>query len=72
MTAIILLLIHEPIVPWVSTSVLGTLCLWAAAILTLWSMVYYLERAAPYLRGDAPADEPTIAPQFQGEPPERG
>ena len=50
MTAIIALLLYEPlgIVP---TALLGTVALWVAAILTLWSMFHYLRLAAPYLRG---------------------
>ena len=34
------------------TPLLGTVALWLAAILTLWSMVHYLKKAAPYLRSD--------------------
>lgn len=54
MTAIILLLLYQPLVPGVSTPLIGTICLWIAAVLTLWSMVYYLRLAAPYLRLNAP------------------
>jgi CDP-diacylglycerol--glycerol-3-phosphate 3-phosphatidyltransferase/cardiolipin synthase len=50
MAAIILLLLYEPVVPMVSTPLVGTICLWVAAILTIWSMFYYLRLAAPYLR----------------------
>jgi cardiolipin synthase (CMP-forming) len=49
MTAIILLLLYEPLIPGINTIWLGTACLWAAAILTLWSMVYYLRLAAPHV-----------------------
>ena len=52
MTAIIALLLYEPLIPGVSTPVLGTVALWLAAALTLWSMVHYLKKAAPYLRSD--------------------
>ena len=52
MTAIIALLLYEPLIPGVSTPLLGTVALWLAAILTLWSMVHYLKKAAPYLRSD--------------------
>ena len=52
MTAIIALLLYEPLIPGVSTPVLGTVALWLAALLTLWSMVHYLKKAAPYLRSD--------------------
>ena len=51
MTAIIALLLHEPLIPGVSTPLLGTLALWIAAILTLWSMFHYLKLAAPHLHG---------------------
>jgi cardiolipin synthase len=50
MTAIIALLLYEPL-GFVPTAVLGTVALWVAAILTLWSMFHYLQLAAPYLRG---------------------
>jgi CDP-diacylglycerol--glycerol-3-phosphate 3-phosphatidyltransferase/cardiolipin synthase len=52
MTAIIALLLYEPLIPGVSTPLLGTIALWIAVILTLWSMVHYLRKAAPYLSGD--------------------
>jgi CDP-diacylglycerol--glycerol-3-phosphate 3-phosphatidyltransferase/cardiolipin synthase len=48
MTAIIALLLWEPVIPGVSTPLVGTLALWIAAILTLWSMVHYLRLAAPH------------------------
>jgi cardiolipin synthase len=51
MIAIILLLLYEPLVPGVSTPLVGTLCIWAATVLTLWSMAHYLRLAAPHLRG---------------------
>jgi CDP-diacylglycerol--glycerol-3-phosphate 3-phosphatidyltransferase len=50
MTAIIALLLYEPL-GVVPTALLGTIALWVAAILTLWSMFHYLRLAAPYLRG---------------------
>ena len=53
MTAIIALLLWEPIIPGVSTPVLGTAALWIAAILTLWSMFHYLRLAAPHFGVDA-------------------
>ncbi len=56
MTAIILLLLYQPIIPGVSTPLVGTICLWVAAVLTLWSMIYYLRLAAPYLRANPPSD----------------
>jgi len=60
MTAIIALLLSEPLIPGVSTPLLGTVALWVAAVLTLWSMFHYLRLAAPYMResiGDSGADE---------------
>jgi cardiolipin synthase (CMP-forming) len=50
MTAIIALLLWEPLIPYVSTPLLGSIALWVAAILTLWSMFHYLRLAAPHLR----------------------
>jgi cardiolipin synthase (CMP-forming) len=49
MAAIILLLLHDDVLPGLSTHLLGTLCLIAAVILTLWSMAYYLRVAWPEL-----------------------
>ena len=49
MTAIIALLLWEPVIPGVSTPWLGTVALWLAALLTLWSMFHYLRLAAPHL-----------------------
>jgi len=51
MTAIIALLLHEPLFPGIPTPLLGTVALWIAAILTLWSMFHYLRLAAPHLGG---------------------
>jgi cardiolipin synthase (CMP-forming) len=52
MTAIIALLLYEPLIPGIPTPLLGTVALWVAVILTLWSMFHYLKLAAPYLRAD--------------------
>jgi len=49
MTAIIALLLHEPLIPGIPTPLIGTVALWIAAILTLWSMFHYLRLAAPHL-----------------------
>jgi CDP-diacylglycerol--glycerol-3-phosphate 3-phosphatidyltransferase/cardiolipin synthase len=46
MTAIPMLLWHTPIGPF-NVHLLGTWSLWVAALLTLWSMVYYLRKAWP-------------------------
>ena len=61
MTALIALLLWEPLIPGVSTPLLGTVALWIAAILTLWSMFHYLRLAAPHFRSDAPAPDTDIA-----------
>jgi cardiolipin synthase (CMP-forming) len=53
MTAIIALLLWEPLIPGVSTPLLGTIALWVAAVLTLWSMLHYLRLAAPHLAPDS-------------------
>jgi len=57
MTAIIALLLWENVIPGISTPVLGTVALWIAAILTLWSMFHYLRRAAPHFRAEPVARE---------------
>ncbi len=49
MTAIIALLLWEPVIPGVSTPLVGSIALWVAAVLTLWSMFHYLRLAAPHL-----------------------
>jgi CDP-diacylglycerol--glycerol-3-phosphate 3-phosphatidyltransferase/cardiolipin synthase len=49
MTAIIALLLWEDVIPGVRTPYLGSLALWIAAILTLWSMFHYLRLAAPHI-----------------------
>jgi CDP-diacylglycerol--glycerol-3-phosphate 3-phosphatidyltransferase/cardiolipin synthase len=51
MTAIIALLLYEPLIPGIPTPLLGTFALWVAAILTLWSMFHYLKLAAPHIEG---------------------
>jgi phosphatidylglycerophosphate synthase len=56
MTAIIALLLWEPVIPYVSTPLLGTIALWVAAILTLWSMFHYLRLAAPHLGPESVTD----------------
>jgi CDP-diacylglycerol--glycerol-3-phosphate 3-phosphatidyltransferase len=39
------------VIPGVSTALMGTIALWVAAILTLWSMFHYLKLAAPHIAG---------------------
>src|SRR5689334_10140331 len=58
MTALIALLLWEPVIPGVSTRVLGTVALWIAAILTLWSMLHYLRLAAPHFAAEPVRAEP--------------
>lgn len=62
MTALIALLLWEDVIPGISTPVLGTIALWIAAILTLWSMFHYLRLAAPHFRHDPAAPEPEPRP----------
>jgi CDP-diacylglycerol--glycerol-3-phosphate 3-phosphatidyltransferase/cardiolipin synthase len=55
MTAIVALLLHEPLIPGLSTPAVGIVALWVAAILTLWSMAHYLKLAAPHFASEARA-----------------
>jgi CDP-diacylglycerol--glycerol-3-phosphate 3-phosphatidyltransferase/cardiolipin synthase len=59
MTAIIALLLWEPVIPGVSTPLLGSIALWVAAILTLWSMFHYLRLSAPHLRAASTTESRT-------------
>ncbi len=52
MVAILLLLYWQPIVPGIDTPMLGNFLMVIAAILTLWSMVYYLQMAGQQLRAE--------------------
>ena len=52
-TAIVALLLYQPLIPGIDTIWLGTIALWIAAILTLWSMLHYLRLAAPHLSPSA-------------------
>ncbi|MFO1415625.1 MAG: CDP-diacylglycerol--glycerol-3-phosphate 3-phosphatidyltransferase [Burkholderiales bacterium] len=67
MTAIIALLLWEPLIPGIPTPLLGTVALWVAAVLTLWSMFHYLRLAAPHLRGEHAAAD--VAPPALGTKP---
>jgi CDP-diacylglycerol--glycerol-3-phosphate 3-phosphatidyltransferase len=49
MVAIPFLLYDGPLLG-VDTGVCGTWLIWAAAVLTVWSMVYYLQKALPEIR----------------------
>jgi cardiolipin synthase (CMP-forming) len=51
MAAILLLLYHGILFRFLDTQDLGTLLIYIAAALTLWSMVYYLKMAMPFVVG---------------------
>ena len=57
-TAIIALLLYQPVIPGIDTKLLGKVALWVAAALTLWSMVHYLRLAAPHLSSRSSRDPP--------------
>lgn len=50
MIAILLLLYHDSVFSKIDTHLLGTWLIYIAAILTLWSMGYYLKMALPQVR----------------------
>ncbi len=50
MVAIPFLLFDGVLLGLIDTRVWGTWLIWAAAILTVWSMVYYLQKALPEIR----------------------
>jgi CDP-diacylglycerol--glycerol-3-phosphate 3-phosphatidyltransferase len=50
LVAIPMLLYHQPLFGVVPVQRIGTWLIWIAALLTLWSMVYYLRQAWPHLR----------------------
>jgi cardiolipin synthase (CMP-forming) len=58
MTAIVSLLLWQPVIPGVSTQWLGHSTLLIAAVLTIWSMFDYLRRASPHMN-KAPIKETT-------------
>ena len=49
MAAILLLLYHDSIGQMIDTHLMGTYLIYVAAILTLWSMAYYLKMAWPQI-----------------------
>jgi cardiolipin synthase len=71
MTALIALLLWENVIPGISTPLLGTIALWIAAILTLWSMLHYLRRAAPHFRAEALPREAQARPGDSGSRPRK-
>ena len=50
MVAIPFLLFDGPLFGRIDTRVWGTWLIWAAAFLTVWSMIYYLQKALPEIR----------------------
>ena len=50
MTAIPFLLYDGHLLGFIDTGVWGTWLIWASAVLTVWSMVYYLQKALPEIR----------------------
>jgi cardiolipin synthase (CMP-forming) len=50
MVAIPFLLFHGTLFGLIDTHLWGTWLIWAAAVLTVWSMVYYLQKALPEIR----------------------
>ena len=50
MVAIPFLLFHGKLFGVIDTNVWGTWLIWVAAILTIWSMIYYLQKAIPEIR----------------------
>ena len=55
MTAIPMLLFHDTLFGLIDTQMLGEVCLYLAAILTVWSMLYYLRLAWPLIKEKAGA-----------------
>ncbi len=53
MVAIPFLLYHGTLFGLLDTQWWGTLLIWASAVLTVWSMVYYLQKALPEIRARA-------------------
>ncbi len=53
MIAIPFLLYDGRVLGFIDTHAWGVILIWAAAVLTIWSMVYYLRRAVPEIRAKA-------------------
>ena len=53
MVAIPFLLYHDTLFGIIDTHVWGTWLIYASAVLTIWSMVYYLQKALPEIRAKA-------------------
>ncbi len=50
MVAIPFLLFDGTLWGWLDTGIWGTVLIWLAAFLTIWSMFYYLKKAVPHIR----------------------
>ena len=50
MIAVPFLLYHDRLFGLIDTALWGTVLIWIAAVLTIWSMVYYLQKALPEIR----------------------
>jgi len=50
MVAIPFLLFDGRLLGLIDTRVWGAVLIWAAAVLTIWSMVYYMQKALPEIR----------------------
>ncbi|TFW14895.1 CDP-diacylglycerol--glycerol-3-phosphate 3-phosphatidyltransferase [Massilia arenosa] len=53
MIAIPMLLFHDPLFVWIDTQLWGEYLIWIAAVLTVWSMFYYLQKAWPLIKEKA-------------------
>jgi CDP-diacylglycerol--glycerol-3-phosphate 3-phosphatidyltransferase len=53
MLAIPFLLLDTNIGWGIDTGQWGRVLIWVAAVLTVWSMIYYLRKAAPYIKENA-------------------
>ena len=53
MIAIPFLLFHGTVFGVIDTRIWGTWLIWLSAVLTIWSMVYYLQKALPEIRARA-------------------
>ena len=53
MIAIPFLLYHGTLFGLIDTHAWGTVLIWVSAVLTIWSMVYYLQKALPEIRAKA-------------------
>jgi cardiolipin synthase (CMP-forming) len=53
MVAIPFLLYHDKVFGVIDTQFWGTVLIYISAVLTIWSMVYYLQKALPEIRAKA-------------------